>query len=132
MTIIPFAEWRPDVAHLNSRFAANVMNILMGADGPIPFPKLAPFSEALGEAPTGGFTARDSTGSVKIFIGTKTKLWLLDNTDMTWDDVSRTGDAYDSTTSERWRFAQFGDYVVAVNINDEPQVFQLGTSTEFA
>lgn len=132
MATISFAEWAPDIAHLNSKFSADIMNVLMAADGAIPFPQLAPFSAALSEEPTGGFTARDSSGTVHIFIGTKTKLWRLDNTDMTWDDVSRTGDAYDSTTSERWRFAQFGDYVVAVNINDEPQVFQIGISTEFA
>lgn len=39
---------------------------------------------------------------------------------------------YNASTDERWRFRQFGNYVVAVNINDPPQVFELGVSTEFA
>jgi hypothetical protein len=39
---------------------------------------------------------------------------------------------YASTVDERWVFEQFGDYVVAVNINDNPQVFEIGVSTNFA
>jgi hypothetical protein len=39
---------------------------------------------------------------------------------------------YASTVDERWVFEQFGNYVVAVNINDNPQVFQIGVSTNFA
>jgi hypothetical protein len=39
---------------------------------------------------------------------------------------------YSSTTDERWRFEQFGNSVVAVNINDNPQDFTIGSSTEFA
>jgi hypothetical protein len=49
------------------------------------------------------------------------------------DDVTMQGLAiYASTVDERWQFEQFGDYVVAVNINDNPQVFEIGVSTNFA
>ena len=48
------------------------------------------------------------------------------------DDVSiEPMDDYSASVSERWRFKQFGDYIIAVNINDDPQYFELGTSTEF-
>lgn len=39
---------------------------------------------------------------------------------------------YASTVDERWQFEQFGDFVVAVNINDAPQVFEIGVSTNFS
>lgn len=39
---------------------------------------------------------------------------------------------YAATVDERWRFRAFGDFVVAVNINNAPQVFQIGVSTSFA
>lgn len=39
---------------------------------------------------------------------------------------------YAANATARWCFEQFGEYVVAVNINDDPQVFQLGVSTDFA
>lgn len=132
MTAIPFAEWRPDVAALNSKFTADVMNVLCSAAGYIPFPALQAFSDALAAAPTGGFTATDKDGTKYIFAGTATKLNLLNNTDLSWTDVSQAATTYSSTSSERWRFAQYGQYVVAVNANDNPQVYQLGVSTAFA
>lgn len=39
---------------------------------------------------------------------------------------------YGATVNERWRFAQYGDYVVAVNVNDAPQVYQLAVSSNYA
>lgn len=38
---------------------------------------------------------------------------------------------YAASDDEPWAFAQFGDFVVAVNANDDPQVFELGVSNEF-
>jgi hypothetical protein len=251
MPYAPFARWRPDVSALNSDYAADIMNVLLSADGYIPFPKLAPFSSALSGTITGGFSARSASGSIVIFIGTTTKLYKLNGTTFGWDHVSKlgsdtalTGDFaadlnwtkgtnwtisagkahaaaspsgqvlsqaqalttgtiykvvytvssrsaggvratftggtsvlgttnsvngtyteyltavagnttlafeavgtttldlddvsikalanYASTTDERWRFEQFGNSVVAVNINDNPQDYTIGSSTEFA
>lgn len=39
---------------------------------------------------------------------------------------------YSATDSARWDFAQFGENVVAVNVNDPPQVFDLGSDSEFS
>ncbi|MGN6772624.1 MAG: hypothetical protein ACTHJQ_22660 [Rhizobiaceae bacterium] len=132
MTTLPFAEWRPDAAGLNSNFTADVMNVLCSTAGYIPFPQLAVFSAAMADRPTGGFTATDNDGTKYIFAGTATKLYLLNNTDLSWTDVSQTGVTYGSTDTERWRFAQYGQYVVAVNANNNPQVYQLGVDTAFA
>jgi hypothetical protein len=250
MATVPLARWRPDVAALNSQFASDVENVLCAATDYIPFPKLAPFSAALPDAPTGGFSARNSAGSIVIFVGTADKLYQLNGTTLEWDHVSKlatdqaingtfaadvswvkgagvtiaagvatwtattgalsqnqvlavgtiykvvftvsgyvsgsvipgflggttvlgtaasangiytqyltavTGNTsfgffpsggsttlnidnvsiqalenYGSTTDERWQFEQFGDYVVAVNINDDPQVFEIGVSSNFA
>lgn len=131
MSVVPFAEWRPDVAALNSLYTEDVLNVLCGDGLYLPFPAPVAFGDALGATPTGAFVARASDGTVYVFAGTATKLYLLDNTDLSWDDVSKSATTYASTTDERWVFAQFGEYVVAVNINDNPQVFQLGTSTAF-
>lgn len=38
---------------------------------------------------------------------------------------------YTASLGQRWRFKQFGDFIVAVNINDAPQYYALGVSTEF-
>lgn len=131
MATIPFAHWRPDVANLNSQYSSEVRNVLLAATSMIPFPKLVPFSAALPTAPTGGFAARNSVGDIVIFAGEATKLRKLNGTTLVWDDVSRPATTYASTVEERWRFEQFGNYVIAVNINDAPQVFEIGVSATF-
>ncbi len=132
MTLLRFAPYRPDRAALNSDFSQDVLNVLPSPDGYIPWPKFVPLVDAMADASLGGITAIDDNGGVHVFVGTADKLWKLDTTDNEFDDVSQTATTYTASALERWRFAQFGEYVVAVNINDAPQVFQLGTSTEFA
>lgn len=85
-----------------------------------------------GSKPLGYFTARSLSGQVTFFVGTADKLYKLNNTTLAFDDVSRATPAYAANDDARWCFEQFGEYVVAVNINDDPQVFQLGVSTTFA
>jgi len=129
--LMPFAEWRPDVAALNTSYASDILNVLCADGFYMPFPSLVPLSGALAASPVGAFVARTSAGQTVIFAGTATKLYRLDNSTLGWVDVSKTATTYASTTDERWQFEQFGDYVVAVNANDAPQVYQLGTSTRF-
>lgn len=131
MTVVPFARWRPDVANLNSQYASDVMNVLLAANSYIPFPKLVPFSQAVPAAPVGGFSGRNSAGQVVIFVGTATHLYKLNTTTLAWDDVSRPATTYGATVDERWRFTQFGDLVIAVNVNDNPQVYDIGVSATF-
>lgn len=130
---IEFAEWRPDVADLNTGVASVARNVLAADGSYIPFPKLAVLSQALPARPLSGFVARQTTGLYRIFAGTATGLYLLDTTDFSWTNVSRTtGGAYNASVDEPWRFEQFGQYVVAVNVNDAPQVFDVDSGTAFA
>lgn len=132
MPMVPFAEWRPDVEQLNSAYASDIENVLCADGSYIPFPQCAPFSEALDSVPFGAYAARDSAGQIVVFAGTAGKLWKLNSATRDWDDVSQTAVTYGALVTERWRFAQFGNYVIAVNANDNPQVFELGVSSEFA
>lgn len=132
MPVIPFAPWRPDVAELNAAYTGDVLNVLCADGSYIPFPQLQDFTAALPDDALGAFVARSLAGSVVIFAGTEEKLYRLDNTDLGWDDVSQATVTYGATPTAPWSFAQFGDYVVAVNQNDDPQVFNLGSSTKFA
>lgn len=132
MATVPFAEWRPDAAELNSQFTGDVNNVLCAAGSYLPFPAPSELTGALAAKPLGAFVARSLNGQVTVFVGTVEKLYVMDNTDLTWTDVSKTGATYNANDTARWDFEQFGEYVVAVNVNDDPQVFQLGVSTEFA
>ena len=56
-TPIEFAEWKPDLATLDTKFASDVENVFAGANSYLPFPSLAPFSAAsLSDAGNDSFT----------------------------------------------------------------------------
>lgn len=131
MTVVPFAAWEPDKADLNQDGPNDVLNVLCSSNSYLPFPDLVAFTSALAATPLGWFQARSLSGQVTIFAGTATKLYVLDNTTLTWTDVSKAATTYSANDTARWDFEQFGEYVVAVNINDNPQVYQLGVSTAF-
>lgn len=129
--LIRFAAWRPDNALLNSPYASDIKNVLCAEASYLPFPQLRPFSQAVPAQPLGGITVRDNSGGVHIFVGTATKLYKLNTATLAWTDVSKPATTYAATADNRWRFKQYGNYVVAVNINNDPQVYQLNSSTTF-
>jgi hypothetical protein len=131
VTVVQFAEWMPDQADLNGQGVGDILNVLCSTSSYMPFPDLAALSTALGAEPLGFIRARSLSGQVTIFAGTATKLWKLNNTTLVWDDVSKPATVYSANIDNRWCFEQFGEFVVAVDINDNPQYFELGVSTTF-
>lgn len=67
------------------------------------------------QTPIGGYVALFSDSSVKVYAGSSTNLYRLDGA--VWTTV---GSGF--TATSRWRFAQFGDDVIAVANNVDPQV----------
>jgi hypothetical protein len=131
--LLPFASYQPDVADYNGQTIKTATNVIPRLDGYGPFKDQTVYSGALSAACRGYFYARKSDGSIKIFAGTSTKLYLLNNTDFTWTDVSQGAGTYAAlTTSGQWQFAQFGNYVIAVQVNCAPQYYDLSSSTAFA
>lgn len=129
---LPAAEYRPDVANTNSAYTNELLNALPADGSYIPMPLLVLFTGSLSVKPISGFFARQIDGSVKIIVGSAAKLWALNPTTLLWDDISEPATTYSASDDEPWVFAQFGNFVVAVNANDDPQVFELGVSTDFA
>ncbi len=130
--MVPIAEFRPDISDLNGTSTASINNVLCADGSYIPFPKLESYTAALGAKPLDAIVARALDGSVSIFAGTAQKLWLLNNTTLAWTDVSQALVTYAANDDAPWRFAQFGPYIVAVNPNNDPQVYEVGVSTAFA
>lgn len=131
MTLVALAEYRPDVAELNSKYAVDVLNVLPASASYIPARGLQVFTGALASRPFGGILARQLNGTISIFAGTATKLWLLNNVTRNFDDVSQAATTYNATITAPWSFAQFGNFVIAVNQNDDPQVLELGVDVAF-
>ncbi|GEP56732.1 hypothetical protein [Reyranella soli] len=130
MTVIPFAEWRPDMPAL-SQWAREALNVVSAEEGYVPLnAPVAVSSNALGARAQGAAWFRGTGGPVKMFAGDGTKLYLLSNA--AWSDVSRTvGGVYTLAGDGAWRFAQFGSLAIAVNGIDAPQKFDLGVGTNW-
>lgn len=131
MTVIPLAEWRPDVAELNSTFTAGLLNVLPADGSYMPFKSLQAYTAALSSMPLGFILARQLNGTIAMFSGTATKLWLLNNATLAWADVTKTAATYNASDDAPWSFAQFGSFIIAVNQNDDPQVYELGVDVRF-
>lgn len=131
--MIPFAEWRPDIADFQTDAASEARNVIPSASGYRPFPSLVTAGSSLTARAQGAVSVRSLSSTIFNFAGDATKLYQLSSDGLTWNDVSRaTGGAYATAADGRWSFSQFGDYIIAVNGNDVPQVFQMGVSTRFA
>ena len=82
----------------------------------------------------GIYAAKDNDGNVSLFAGDQGKLYKFTPSTNNLTDVSKSGSpAYDLSGPERWRFVQFGEYVIAAGgTGEELQKWQLGTDTAFA
>jgi hypothetical protein len=129
MTVIPFAEWRPDMPDL-SPWAREALNVVPAEESYSPLNALSGVSNALANRAQGAAWFRGTAGATKMFAGDASKLYLLSGT--TWSDVSRTaGGTYAPGSDGNWRFTQFGSLALAVNGVDAPQKFDLATGTNW-
>lgn len=89
MPVIPFSEWRPDVADYNQEHSQTLENVLPRGDGYGPLRALSALTDALPAACRGAFLGVNTDGSIAVFAGTATKIYKLNNTDLSWGDVSK-------------------------------------------
>lgn len=131
---MPFPPWVPDLSDQETQTSQTVQNVYPRADGWGPFPSFTVLTSALPAPCLGFFFARNSDNSVAIFAGTAaSKLYLLNNSTFTWTDVSQGGGTYAAlSTGTQWQFEQFNNFVIAVQGNVNPQVFNLASPTAFA
>ena len=124
-TRIQFEEWLPDQPSVTSlRDAKNVFPTSIGYS---PFANAQDFSGDASENLNSVFGSKYGD-EVAIFAGGGTKLFKLDATDLSLDDVSKAG-GYSGGT---WQFAQFGGVVIAANNQAKLQAWTIGSSTAFA
>jgi hypothetical protein len=129
--LIDVAEYRPDVADLNTAFTDDLLNVLAADGSYIPAPMLSALTAALPDRPNGWLSVRSLDESIRFFVGTGTKLYLLNSTTLAWDDVSQTATTYSASADVPWCIKAFGNFIIAVNQNDDPQVYEIGTDILF-
>jgi hypothetical protein len=131
--MIPIGQFEPARSPFNPNSSAFMLNVKPVADGCAPIKDLVPYSNALGEPALSGVFVRTDTGNISIFVGTATKLWRFNAGTLNFDDVSRVSPAYDGPPAgDAWCFVLFGSTLIATNISDEPQAFNVNSGTNFA
>jgi hypothetical protein len=123
---VTFTEWLPDQPGVVGALT-NAQNVFPKAVGYGAFPEEEDYSLAASETLNSVTAGIDSSGNTKVIAGGSTKLFLLDSSDLSLNNVS--GTTYNSTT--RWKFTQFGDYLIAANGQDALQYAELSSTISF-
>ena len=129
--LIQFPEYAPDVTPLGTSDSQMIFNVVPRADGYGPVQDMTQYAQPLPGPCRGYFFARRLDGSISIFAGTSTALYLLNNSNGTWTNVSQGGGYTALPTTDNWQFVQFNDLVIACQQNTVPQKFILSSSTLF-
>lgn len=105
---IPLPEYRPDQS-VNSGVLLTCQNVFPALDGYRPIRDIQSVSDALDEAFLGGYSAIASNGNAYFLAGTASDLYRISSAGA-WSSL-----VSGLSITQRWQFAQFGNYVVAVN-----------------
>ncbi|MDJ0933737.1 MAG: hypothetical protein QNJ43_26405, partial [Breoghania sp.] len=109
-----------------------MVNALPVKDGWGPLPSLEAYSQALPSRCLGAVYVRTAAGFFSVIAGTKTGLYRLNATTLAWDDISGAGGPFNVADADRWSFARFGQLLVATQINNDPQVYDIDAGSNFA
>ena len=131
-TRIVLGEWMPDQPGIAGGLteAKNVIPLALGYG---PFTSEVDFSGNASQNLLTVFSGKFSGSSV-LFSAGSTKLFKFDSTDTSLDDVSKLSGASPGnyTSTNLWKFTQFGKVIIAANGQDKLQGWTSGSSTNFA
>lgn len=105
-----FVGFAPDVDPRTPGIFTEMSGMYPTMKGWRPIPTMDDLSNAANGAIRGGIVARFLDGTIKIYVGTSSKLYRLDGNTLT--DVSG-GSVFNLGTDDRWRFAVYGNHVIA-------------------
>lgn len=127
---VTFGEWTPDQPGITNGLQ-KAENVFSKAVGYGPIQSAVDYSGAADQALNNVVAGRTVANTTLIFAGGATKLFKLDTTDLSLDNVSKSGN-YTTDAGQRWRFTQFGNVIVAANGKAKLQGFNVNTSSLFA
>jgi len=127
---IEFGQWLPDQPPLDNPGCTQAKNVIPRANAYSQLRALKSFSAALEGACLGAISVQDQAGNAQNFAGDSRKLYKYDGTNATWSNVSRTA-TYAAAVA--WNFDKFGTRVIAADISNNPQFYDVssGASTTF-
>jgi hypothetical protein len=127
---ITFGEWTPDQPGISNglRKAENVYSKQLGYGA---IPTSVDYSLAADQALNSVVAAKTTVGGTLLFAGGDTKLFKLDPSDLSLDNVSKSGN-YTTSSDQRWKFTQFGNVLIAANGTAKLQGFNVNSSSLFS
>lgn len=128
--MIPFAEYAPDRADIDTSASDIIKNVVPQAKSYGPMPTFSAYSGAMAERSRGGILARKEDGSYVVYAATSDNLWWLNGT--TWAEISKTTDVYNLAAADNWQFLQFGTKIIATHVGDVAQVVDIEAGGDFA
>jgi len=126
---IPFGEWMPDQPGISGSLT-DAKNCVSQAIGYGPFPNSADFSGSASEELTTLYAGKQPNSNTLLFAAGRTKIFSVSSVGAL-TDVSKSG-GYSTASTEKFRFTQFGDNIIAANNSEKLQSWVLGTSTAWA
>lgn len=126
---VNFGEWLPDQPGVAGALV-EALNVIPQQVGYGPLSAPSEWSNAASESLNQVVSATSTDESNTVFAGGETKLFKL-GTNRNLTDVSKAG-GYTTPSDQKWRFAQFGNRLIAANGGDRLQGWLLGSSTVFA
>lgn len=132
--MLPIGEFMPDqpnYANPGTDVAYNVLPKTAQSYGPMSS-AAAYSSNGMGSRCQGALATLDSSGNVSIMAGDATDLWQLSPGSLALVNVSKSAAAYSADSAGRWSFIQWGQDVLASDLNDPIQTFTLSVSAAFA
>ena len=127
ITRVTFGEWLPDQPGVIGALTT-ARNCYPKAVGYGPFPQEVDYSDDAPQALTAAAAAKDTNSITSIYAAGTTRLFKLDTSDFSWDDISAT--TYSGTS--RWKFTQFGNSLIAANESNTMQFIDVMSGTTFA
>ena len=127
---ITFGEWTPDQPGITNGLqrAENVYSKQVGYGA---IPTAVDYSAAASEALNSVVAAKTTVGGTLVFAGGDTKLFKLDPSDLSLDNVSKSGN-YTTASDQRWKFTQFGNVLIAANGTAKLQGYNVNSSSLFS
>lgn len=129
--VLPVAEWTPDMPDYNSPGSAYIHNCVPRTPQSYgPLSGLSVYSgSALNKRCQGMAAYLDPTGNVFNFAGDQNDLYTLTGTGTVFQVASKSVGAYNCQGTDMWNFTMMGSTVLAANISDNMQAFQIGVGT---
>ncbi|MDP3971977.1 MAG: hypothetical protein Q8P61_03590 [Candidatus Nanopelagicales bacterium] len=133
MALVKLPRFMPDRSRFDPNASSAIQNCRPTASGWGPLKSLVSVSAALPTAPRGAVAVKSDSGVWKLFAGTATNLYRIESTDYTLTEISRATDDYSLSDGIAWRFARFGNFLIATAPGSTfPQFVDLGTTDDFA